>query len=497
MNSFFETVQPKIVFAAGVIALALAIVAGCGRPAAARPATSTPTRPVTATAIPTPTPTPTPTPRPPVIGVDSYTTTVTLPTYPFRDFLVEQLDPLYNMPVYYFNRPAYEAEPRQPAPVDYTGVVLENKYLRLTFLPQLGGRLYSAVVKPTGQEIFYHNPVVKPSRYGVLQPYEANWWLASGGMEWAYPVQEHGYRFGLPWDYRVTQSATGAAITLADSAPHRTGLTVTVSLPVDSASFSVTPRLTNNAAITVPVQVWTNAALALSSGSMSPDTQFVVPTGVITIHSRGELGWSLPDAGRRAAWPLVGQTDLRDYRQWANYLGFFVANTDAPFMGAFNAATKLGVVRLPESGRAGKLFAFSAGFPDRSYTDDDSQYFELWGGANNGFWPEDDIPVAPGQSLGWTELWWPLAGLPGLTWATEHVAIALEQNKSTATLSALVARPVTGQVRVTAAGALILNERFSANPARPLSWPLAAGAGPLTIEFTDANGGVLLTYQTN
>jgi hypothetical protein len=537
MKSLIHVAQQNLSYGAPLL-VAITLLAGCGSdpvaavtisPTAANTATSTdiPTAPPTATAAPSVTPAQTPsptrtltptdtvtptssptetptatatntsTPRPPVDGVDSYEITVTLPTYPHADFLIEQVDATYNIPVFYFNRPEYEAEPRQPQPVDYTGVVLENKYLRLTFLPELGGRLYSAVIKSTGQEIFYHNPVVKPSRYGVLQPYEANWWLAAGGMDWAYPVQEHGYRFGVPWEYTVQTNPAAAAITLSDTATDRTGLQITVSLPTDSAVFSVQPQLTNNAADTAPVQLWVNAALALSSSSMSPDTQFVLPTEVITVHSRGELGWSVPDSGEPAPWPQIGETDLRDYRQWANYLGFFVSYADAPFIGAYNPHTQLGVARLGSRNSTGKLFAFGPDFADRTYTDDNSQYFEIWGGANAGFWPEYDIAVPPAGSLGWREQWWPLAGLPGLTWATERVAIAVERAGSSVTLSALVAQPTTGQVRISTGDSIILRKDFSASPAEPMRWQFSAESGPIDIEFIDSTETVLLTYQSH
>lgn len=429
-------------------------------------------------------------------GVQVYTTTVTLPTYPFRDFLSEQIDPIYDIPVYYFDRSAYDAEPRQPVPVDYTGVVLENPYLRLTFLPELGGRLYSAMVKETNQEPFYHNPVVKPSRYGVLQPYEANWWLATGGMDWAYPTQEHGYRFGVPWDYEIMQTESGATITLSDTGPDRVGLEVKVTLPEDSAVFTVIPNLVNNSPDAAPIQLWTNAALTLGESSMSPNTQFIVPTEQITVHSRGESGWTVPGERESASWPQVGETDLRDYNQWTDYLGFFVPNQTAPFLAAYNPNTNLGMIRLPITTSFGssKLFAFGQNFPDRSYTDDNSQYFEIWGGANAGFWPQDDISVPAGGSLGWEERWWPFAQLDGLTWATEHVAIYLDESGSSQTLSALFAQPTQGTLRVSNEATTLLNETFSVQPATPLQWEIPASESPLEIQF-DENGSTLLVYK--
>ena len=428
-------------------------------------------------------------------GLIVYETTITLPTYPIRDFLTEQIDPVYNIPVLYFNRAAYDAVGPTPTPIDYMGVVLENPYLRLTFLPELGGRLYSAVVKATGQEIFYHNRVVKPSRYGILQPTEANWWLATGGLEWAYPTQEHGYRWGVPWRYEISEGADGVTIILSDTGPDRVGVEVAVTLPRDGAIFTAAPKLTNNSDQAVPVQFWINGALALTPGSMSPNTQFIVPVEEIIIHSRGATGWAVPEAHSLASWPQVEAVDLSDYSQWTDYLGFFVPDTALPFMGAYSPETDLGVVRLPENTVGNKLFAFSNIFFDRSYADDNSQYFEIWGGVNRGFWPEDDLLVGPGESLQWREHWWPLAQLGGLTWANQRVAISLTQMEGGYILSALFSQPQQGQLIINGANNSILSAPFLANPTGPLNWELDSAASPQQIQFMDKNGVMLLNYQ--
>ncbi len=429
--------------------------------------------------------------------MEVYETTITIPTYPVKDYLVEQIDALYNIPVFYFNRAEYEAANPTPTPVDYTGVVLENPYLRLTFIPELGGRLYSAIVKPTNQEVFYHNPVIKASRYGILEPYEANWWLGSGGMEWAYPTQEHGYRFGVPWDYNIEQGSRSTTITLSDTAPNRVGLTVDVTLPTDSATFTTAPKLINNGPADAPVQLWINAVLALTSGSMSPKTQFILPTEVITVHSRGETGWTVPGEKEQSPWPKVGETDLQNYNQWANYLGFFVPNQVAPFMAAYNPVTDLGMVRIGPSTLPGsnKLFAFGTEFPDRSYTDNDSQYFEMWGGANAGFWPKDDIMVPVGQTLAWQETWWPIAQLGNITWVNDHIAISLNQDGDTYTLLALMAQPTQGKLQVLAGNTLLLTDSFSANPTIPAQWEFVAPDRPINILFTANNETILLEHQ--
>ncbi|MFX1412069.1 MAG: DUF5107 domain-containing protein, partial [Promethearchaeota archaeon] len=134
--------------------------------------TSTPSVPATS---PTPTPTlqtevnPTPT-QPP--AVRTWETTIAISTYQYGAALRKEHPGRIPYPQLDFERVG------APVSRDYRAVVVENRYLRLTFLPALGGRLYQCVFKPTGQDVFYRNPVIKPTHWG---PDEMGWWIAAGG----------------------------------------------------------------------------------------------------------------------------------------------------------------------------------------------------------------------------------------------------------------------------------------------------------------------------
>jgi hypothetical protein len=168
----------------------------------------------------------------------------------------------------------------------------------------------------------------------------------------------------------------------------------------------------------------------------------------------------------------------------------------APFIGAYNPETDLGVARLIEPGAVAgnKLFAFGLPFLDRSYTDGDSQYFEIWGGANNGFWPEDDIDLAPGDTLQWQESWWPLPELGGITWANRNAALHVEQSDNTGRLSLMVPHPQQGRLTLLAGERQILSEPFAASPAKPRRWDFSAPTEPIWIKLTDDSGEPLLDY---
>jgi hypothetical protein len=473
----------------------------------AQPSLGTPTpsaQPPSGTDTPVPsaqppigTDTPAPPPTPTAPDVSAHTGQVTLLTYPYRDFLRTEQDPLYGLPIQRLDRAAYEAASPVPLPRSYQTLVVENDYLRLTFLPELGGRLYSAVVKSTGQEIFYHNAVVKPSRYGPLLPIEDNWWLAVGGMEWAFPVQEHGYAWGRPWTYQTASSAGGLTVTLRDSAESgRVSAQVQVFLPAHGAAFTLQPRLVNGTDHTVPVQFWVNAVLAPGSPSASADLRFIVPVDQVVVHSRGEQGWNLPAPRLAMPWPVVAGRDLSRYDRWDDYLGFFAPYLPAGFMAIYNPGADLSIARIVTPGKTAgnKLFAFGLKFGDRSYTDDNSQYLEMWGGANSSFWPEDDIQLAPGGVVQWRETWWPLAGLGGLTQANDRVAINLLPGPAVRILSA---QPKQAVLLFSADGVELSRESIALSPARPVERTIPASAGSrVRIQVVAADGSVMADYQT-
>lgn len=469
------------------------------------------------TATPSPSPSPTATPKPtaspttpptPIPAVSAYyETTLSLATYPYADYLWQETDVRYGIPLWRLDRATYEAARPTPTMQTYRALVIENEYLQLTILPELGGRLYRCVHKPTGQNIFYQNPVIKPSRWGALTPADHNWWLAAGGIEWALPVHEHGYEFGNPWNYSVQVTTQGTTVILWDSrAKDRLQFEVQITLPPQQAAFIVRPRLTNPLTGDASVQLWINAMLTLGSHTISPETEFVLPSGLVVVHSTGDT--LLAAEEEVMSWPMYGGRDLSRYANWHQWLGVFVQQPEQNFVGAYNHATGLGVARIfPRQAAPGvKLFAFGSDFGDRGhYTDDDSQYFELWGGANRTFWPADDVILPAGGEITWQETWQPFAGIGGLTYANEAAALYLKRLAGGIDLGLSVSTPTQGWIRLTAGEGeseqVIWEQTVALSPDSPLrqqiAWPegLAAEA-KLKFQLTDHKGTVLLDYST-
>ena len=177
-------------------------------------------------------------------GVQVYETTLSIPTYPYAAFTDEVTSAEHGWTYRRFNRAAYEASNPQPLPWSYTAVVLENELLRITMLPDLGGRVYQVIFKPTGNNEMYENPVIKPSPWG---PPEQGGWLAAGGIEWGLPVEEHGYVWGDPWGHITVpydETRTGVTLFMPNQEDHLRA-EVDVILRSGEAAFTLQPRITN------------------------------------------------------------------------------------------------------------------------------------------------------------------------------------------------------------------------------------------------------------
>src|SRR5881396_2129120 len=80
--------------------------------------------------------------------------------------------------------------------------VLQNRYLKVTLLPEFGGRILSIIYKPTGHEQLYRNEVGVP--YGMtVGNFYYDWLMVYGGIFPTFPDAEHGRTWLKPWDFAL------------------------------------------------------------------------------------------------------------------------------------------------------------------------------------------------------------------------------------------------------------------------------------------------------
>ncbi len=407
---------------------------------------------------------------------------IELSVHPVENALTQQVNSTYNMPYARLDRGKYDAGRLETR--TFTLVTLENDYLKLTLLPELGGRIYQVIFKPTGNNMFYQNPVLKPSPWG---PPEMGWWWAAGGMEWGLPVEEHGYEWGIPWQYTIIETADGVTVELRDStASDRLRARVAVTLPNDTAFFEVSPTLDNPTAAPIDTKFWLNAMLAPGPANrVSPNLRIIMPTDRVTVHSSGDS--RLPGPWTQANWPVHNGVDYSLLGNWRQWYGFFqYPRAGGDFQAIYDEGYNEGVVRTYNSQQVqgAKFFAFGNGSqaisPDL-YTDDGSSYVEIHGGVAPTF--ADTRRLNAGEQFTWTERWYPVAGLGSLTWANDRIALNLQTGGSAATLHVAATRPLANArvllLRRATNEVLFQADNLAIEPGQPYHSP-AVNTGPLS-----------------
>jgi len=446
--------------------------------------------------------TPTPTPLPATLTVSS----LTIPSYPYEDYLQDEYNSTYNVTFKRLDWGAYAGAPKTLTERTFTALVMENEYLRLTVLPELGGRIYQCVFKPTGHNQFYQNPVLKPTRWG---PPEQGWWLAAGGMEWGLPVEEHGYETAMPWTYTTVTASDGVTVTVQDStADDRLRASVDVYLPSGKSYFAVRPHIENPTGSPLNYKYWTNAILA-PGGTNQPSGQleFVLPVDRVTVHSRDKRWEELPGEDQPMSWPIHNGLDLSIYGHWSHYLGFFerpAAQKD--FMGLYEHSVGEGMVRVYPSAIAqgAKAFGFGHGseaLDPELWTDGDSSYVELHGGVAPTF--ADSAFLGPRESIHWSEFWYPVKDIGGFVYANREAALNLEVEGGQTTIGVAATAPHSASqvtLRRRSDGGLLFHEVIPyLTPAQPYrSAPVAVGGltlDDLSLVYADAAGEVIAAYQ--
>jgi hypothetical protein len=453
-------------------AISEAVSATTARPAPTRPpptntpppATSPPSAPPTPSSLP-----PTPSLPPPLPAV--WEQDITLNTYGWQEALVPTGP---DDPVYPYPRLDFDAV-SSPAPRIYRAVFIQNGYVQLIVVPELGGRILRWTDRATGRQLFYANPVVKPTRWGYR-----GWWLATGGMEWAFPTDEHGLNEYRPWRYELLRN--GVRVWDTDD---RTGLTVEVTIRLDGehSYFTLVPRIANPTGEPQRYQFWANAMLALSDDNApSSALAFILPDDAVTVHATGDGG--LPGPGGQMDWPVHDGRDFSRYSEWHQYLGIFAHPAQAGFVGAYDLASDQGLVRVfPHAVATGvKLFCMGD-LPADLWTDDGSRYFELWGGLTPTFW--DYWTLQPGASVSWTECWYPVSGVGGYNWANEEAAIRLAPCGERAEVAVATTRALYGTVVLRRGGVDVERWDASIAPGQPFR---ARVLSPLVTISTRAGG---------
>lgn len=297
----------------------------------------------------------------------------------------------------------------KPVTVRYESLTLENEYLRVTMLPELGGRIWSARDKVADREIFYYTSVIKPTSYN-----QRDGWPV-GNLEVYGPYDAHMLTWpGEPWPWAFKQHKDGSATVILTHIDHffRNKLAMQVTLHPGASFIELTLRLRNDNALPNRYLLWTNAGIRATDG-----TRFVYPMTRTIAHMSSDIG----------SWPIAGGVDISWYKNNKNMLGVFGLDVYDNFIAAYDFNSDYGTVCYTNRRLARGVKTWTWGTGEDAmrqmahYTDSDGPYIEVQSGRF--VWDGNYEFIEPGKSDGWTEYWYGARKLGGLTTATRDVAI--------------------------------------------------------------------------
>ena len=302
-------------------------------------------------------------------------------------------------------------------------VYLENEYLKIMVLPELGGRIQRAYDKTNDYDFVYYNHVIKPALVGLAGP-----WI-SGGIEFNWP-QHHRPTTYMPIDHVIQEHSDGSVTLLVGDVDQMYGTKVMTSFTLypDKAYIEIRGQLYNRTPLPQTFLWWANPAV-----SVNEYTQSIFPPDVHTVYDHGKRAVSrFPIAkGEYYKHDYSEGVDISRYKNIPVPTSYMAETSKYDFVGGYDYKKEAGLLHVADHhvspgkkqwtwgcGEFGKAW-------DRNLTDADGPYIELMTGVYTENQP-DFSWLKPFEEKVFTQYFMPYKKVGAVKNATIHAAVNLE-----------------------------------------------------------------------
>ena len=400
--------------------------------------------------------------------------------------------------------------------------VLENCYLKVTLVPEFGGRILSIIYKPTGHEQLYRTEVGMP--YGIGGDiFYYDWLMVYGGIFPTFPDPEHGRTWLKRWDFKVVKESAGevtVSMSLKDDfeyspAPKRfrgsTGIEATyyVTLKADRAALDARVVLKNPHDRAITYEYWTCTTLAPGSDPKNPKTtggaEIIAP---IRAYSTPHWSAGLAEGDKSLGLGESRFEKLRYFRNWPT-MGIAYAAPDMQggnFWGVINHDNEEGIIRIADNTVTPGLKMWTWGFPSftnetdaRKDPSEQRPYIELWAGVSDQFFHSANFSALGEVSI--PETYSPTVGMSNVTHANENILINLSAEASGVNLQFFSVEPATPlRVTLKRGDTVLFDDAVTADPKngnRVFAAIPAGGSGErVQLTIRTAEGKELIAAET-
>lgn len=379
---------------------------------------------------------------------------------------------------------------------EYAGIFIENKYLKVLILPELGGRIQMAYDKIRQRHFIYYNQVIKPALVGLTGP-----WI-SGGIEFNWP-QHHRPSTFEPVDHSVEHHADGSKtvwVNEVESMFHTKGMAGFTLYP-DKAYIEIKAKLYNRSALPQTFLWWANPAVKVND-----DYQSVFPPDVNAVFDHGKRDVStFPIAtGTYYKVDYSPGTDISRYKNIPVPTSYMAINSRYDFVGGYEHDTQAGLLHVANHHVSPGKKQWTWGHSDfglawdRNLTDEDGPYIELMTGMFTDNQP-DFTWLMPNEQKYFTQYFLPYRELGVVKNASKDILLALDATADSVNLKVFVTGPQKSlKIRLIYDGIAIYESTEDMVPEQVFSQTIAlknADEQKLQITIHSSGGRELIRYQ--
>ncbi len=311
----------------------------------------------------------------------------------------------------------------------YRAVFLENEYIKVMILPELGGRIQRAYDKTNGYDFVYYNHVIKPALVGLLGP-----WI-SGGIEFNWP-QHHRPTTFMPVDHIIRENPDGSKTVFVHDVDQMYGTKgiAGFTLYPDKAYIEIRGQLYNRTPLPQTFLWWANPAVAVNE-----NTQSIFPPDVHAVMDHGKRDVSrFPIAtGVYYKKDYSQGVDISRYKNIPVPTSYMAEKSEFDFVGGYDYGVQAGILHVADHhiSPGKKQWTWGCGdfgkAWDRNLTDEDGPYIELMTGVFTDNQP-DFTWLKPYEEKVFTQYFMPYKAVGEVKNASQEAALNLILKDKTA-----------------------------------------------------------------
>lgn len=381
----------------------------------------------------------------------------------------------------------------------YKALFIENEYIKVMILPELGGRIQMAYDKVKQRHFVYYNQVIKPALVGLTGP-----WI-SGGIEFNWP-QHHRPSTFLPTDYLIEESKDGSITVWCNEVERmfRTKGMQGFTLYPGKAYIEINVKIYNRTAFPQTFLWWANPAVVVNDGYKS-----VFPPDVHAVFDHGKRAVAnFPIAtGEYYKQDYSAGVDISKYKNIPVPTSYMAIESKFDFVGGYEDDVKGGLLHVANHNVSPGKKQWTWGHGDfgvawdRNLTDEDGPYIELMTGVYTDNQP-DFSWLQPNEEKSWSQYFMPYTEVGYVKNANKDAIVNIEIEGGKAKII-LYTTSEFENLRVILKNTeenIFLDDYVNVSPAKSYMKEITVGEiSPenLIFELYTSDGKKLLTYQAD